>query len=138
MAWLSATRFVGARRIVGKQRIFEQMVEIERLAKACEDVLAGGGDIDVAVAGRKHAGRDAGRMVVAGLARHVLGDQPARRLEIQQRDLRAEQRRLHPLALAGNFAFQQRDQNSHRAEDAGAEIGDGDADAHRALARQDR
>src|SRR6266478_9088551 len=50
----------------------------------------------------------------------------------------AEQRRLHPLTLAGNLALQQGDQNSHRAENAGAEIGDRNADAHRALTRKTR
>src|SRR6202790_5592181 len=77
-------------------------------------------------------------MIIAGLARNVLGDQPARGLEIQQRDLRPEQRRLHPLAFAANLPLQQRDQNSHGAENAGAEIGDGNTDAHRTLARKAR
>ena len=38
--------------------------------------------------------------------------------------------------FAGDFALEQRDQDAERAEQAGAEIGDRNADAHRALARQ--
>src|SRR5258708_2265743 len=95
-------------------------------------------DIDVAVAGRKHAGRNAGRVVIAGLARYVLADQPAPRLEIQQRDLRAKQSQLHPLTVAESLALQEGRENSHREKSAGAEIGNGNPDAHRALARQAR
>src|SRR3981081_2800464 len=128
-----ASRFFERDASSAKMRIFEQISEIERLAKACEDMLACRRNIDVALAGGNHAVRNAGRMVVAGLARNVLGDQPTRGLEIQQRDLCAEQRRLHPLTFARNFAFQPSHQNSHRAENAGAEIRDGNADAHRTL-----
>src|SRR6185312_1618430 len=95
-----------------------------------------GGDIDIAVPGLEHAGRDAGRVVVAGLARHFLGDEPARRLEIEHGDLCRQQRGLDILAFAGFLTLQQRDQNAHSAEDAGGEVGDGNADAHRALSRQ--
>ena len=33
-------------------------------------------------------------MIVAGLLRHFLGDQPARRLEVEHEDLRLQQRRV--------------------------------------------
>src|SRR5882757_929196 len=112
------------------------MGQIERLAKALEDMLARRRDINVAIASGKHAGRYAGRVVVAGLARHVFRDKPTRRLEIQKRDLCPKQRRLDPLTLAGNFAFQQSDQNSHSAENPGAEIRNWNTDAHRTLARK--
>ena len=75
-------------------------------------------------------------MVVAGLARHLVADRPARRLEVQHGDLGGEQVALHPLALAGLLALQQRHQDAHRAEDAGGQVGHRDADAHRALAGQ--
>ena len=65
-----------------------------------------------------------------------LRDQPARRLEIEHRDLRRQQRAFDPLALARHLALQQRDEDAHRAEDAGRQIGDRDADAHRPLSRQ--
>ena len=58
------------------------------------------------------------------------------RLEVEHRDLRREQRALHPLAFARLLALQQRDEDAHRAEDPGGEIGDRDADAHRTLAGQ--
>ena len=47
-----------------------------------------------------------------------------------------KQRGLHPLALAGNVALQQRGEDTHGAEQPGGEVGDGDADPHRALARR--
>ena len=83
-------------------------------------------------------GRDAGRVVVAGLLGHLAVDQPARRLEVEHDDLGLQQRGLHPLALARDLALEQRDQDRLRGEEAGAEVGDGDADAHRALARAGR
>ena len=75
-------------------------------------------------------------MIVAGLARHLVADRPARRLEVQHGDLRRQQIALHPLAFARLLALQQRHQDAHRAEDAGGQIGDRNADAHRALAGQ--
>ena len=75
-------------------------------------------------------------MVVAGLLGHVLFHQPARGLEIQHEDLRLQQRGLHPLAFAGDLALQQRGEDAHGAEQPGGEVGDGNADPHRALARR--
>ena len=49
----------------------------------------------------------------------TLLDQEARRLEIHHRDLRLEQRGLHPLALAGDRALLQRDQRADRPVEAG-------------------
>ena len=74
-------------------------------------------------------------MIVAGLLGHLVRLQPARGLEIEHEDLRLQQRGGDPLAFAGNFALEQRDHDAERAEQAGAEIGDRNADAHRALAR---
>jgi hypothetical protein len=75
-------------------------------------------------------------MVVAGLLGHFVRDGPARALEIEHRDLRRQQRAFDPLPLARHLAFQERDQDAHRGEDAGREVGDRDADAHRPLPRQ--
>ena len=75
-------------------------------------------------------------MVVAGLARHLARDQPARRLEVEHGDLRLQQRGLHPLAFARHLALQQGDERAHGGVVAAREIGDGHADAHRPLARQ--
>ena len=41
---------------------------------------------------------------------------------------------LHPLAFAGNLALEQRGQDAHGAEQARGEVGDGNADPHRAFA----
>ena len=98
--------------------------------------MAGGGDIDVAVLHLEHAGRDGGRMIVAGLLGHLVRLQPARGLEVEHEDLRLQQRGGDPLPLAGALALEQRDHDADRAEQAGAEIGDRDAGAHRALPGQ--
>ena len=84
----------------------------------------------------KRPGRDAGRMVVAGLLRDFAGHQPARGLEIEHEDLRFEQRGVHPLPLARLLALEQRHQDALRQQDAGAQIVDRDADPHRPLPRQ--
>src|SRR5215213_8891292 len=116
--------------------IGDQFGRADRLRAAFPYPPAGRGDVDVAVGGLEHAGRDRGRVVVAGLLGDVLFHQPARGLEIQHEDLRLQERGLHPLALAGNVALQQRGENTHGAEQPGGEVGDGDADPHRALARR--
>ena len=72
-------------------------------------------------------------MLVAVLPRHLLVDQPLRGLEVEHRDLRFEQRGLHPLALAGDLAFKQCGQDAHRAEVPGTQIGQRNADPHRAV-----
>ena len=55
------------------------------------DVVAGGGDVDVTVRRREHAGWYACWMIVARLARHFMRDRPARRLKVEHGDLRAKQ-----------------------------------------------
>ena len=127
---------VGACGAVGIARVVEKLRRLDGLAEALPDGLAGRGNVDVAVRRLEHAGRDAGRMVVAGLRRHLLFQQPARRLEIQHENLCLQQRRLHPLALAGHFAFQQRGQDAQGARQPGAQVGNGHAGAHRPLAGQ--
>src|SRR5260370_40336978 len=103
------------------------MLGADRGTEANEDVLAGGRDVDVAIAGLEHAGWNAGRVIVAGLRRHLFGDEPARRLEVGQRDLRLKQRGAHPLALAGYLALAQRNQEAERATESGPQVGDRDA-----------
>ncbi len=58
----------------------------------------------------------AGRVIVAGLLRHFLHLQPARRLEVEHEDLRLQQRGGDPLAFAGDLALEQRGQDAERAE----------------------
>ena len=55
-------------------------------------------------------------MIVAGLRRHLAIDEIARGLEIHHRDLRLQQRGLHPLALAGALALGERDQDADRGD----------------------
>src|SRR5207244_3083397 len=63
-------------------------------------------------------------------------DQPTRGLEVEHEDLRLKQRRLDVLALLRFLALEQRGHDAERAEQSRAEIGDWNADAHRALSRQ--
>ncbi|MGY4334582.1 hypothetical protein ACVWWG_008999 [Bradyrhizobium sp. LB7.2] len=108
----------------------------DRLRAALPDPATRRGDVDVAVRGPEHAGRDAGRVIVAGLFCHVLFHQPARGLEVEHEDLGLQQRSLYPLALARDLALQQRGEDAHGAEQARGEVGDGNADPHRAFARR--
>src|SRR5262249_1108728 len=62
--------------------------------------------------------------------------QPPGRLEIEHEDLSLQQRRVHPLSLAGGFALEQRDHDAKRAEQTGGQIGNRDADADWPLSRQ--
>src|SRR5262249_36632451 len=98
--------------------------------------FSGGGDVDVPVAGRKNAGRNGSRVVVAGLLGHLARDQPARRLEVEHEDLRFQQRRVHPLAATGPLALVEREQDALSQEQARRQIGDGNADPDWALPGQ--
>ena len=92
------------------------------------------GDIDMAVAGFEHALRDRGRVIVAGLRRDFLIHQPACGLKIEHENLRLQQRGMNPLSLTGFFPFIQRDHDAVGQQDAGAQIVNRNADAHRSLA----
>ena len=118
----------------GEARVGAEVRALDGLAEPLVEVVAGGGDIDVAVLGLEDAGGDAGGMVVPGLRRHLLAHQPARGLEVEHGELRFQQRGVHPLALPGGLALDERHENALGEEDARAEIGDGDAHAHRPLA----
>src|SRR3974390_60581 len=114
----------------------DQLWRFDRLAGALPHHLAGGGNVDVAVLGLEHAGRDTGRMIVAGLLGDLVHLQPARGLEVQHEDLRLKERGGDPLAFAGHLALQQRGEDPHGAEEAGGQVGDRDANAHGPLTRQ--
>ena len=123
----------GAGRIIG---VRGERGRADRLAHARPDLRPAHREVEVAVARLVHAGRDRGRMVVAGLLGDFAFHQPARRLEVEHEELRLQERRLHPLALAGLLALEQRDHDAVRAEDSGAQVRDRDTDAHRSLPRQ--
>ena len=63
-------------------------------------------------------------------------DRPAGRLKVHHEDLRFEQARRHPSALAGADAVEERDHDPEREGRAGGHIGDRDPDPQRALARE--
>ena len=117
-------------------RLLQQRGRVRGFAEPLPDPLPGGGDVDVAVFSLEYAGRNAGRMIVAGLLRHLTAHEITGGLEIEHENLRLQQRRLDVLALLGFLAFEQRDQNAEGGEHAGGEVGDRDADAHRSLTRQ--
>src|SRR5579875_495213 len=71
-------------RVIG---VVQQLLRPRGLAEAAPQIGARGGDVDLPVGGRKDAGRDPGRMVVAGLPRDLMRDQPARGLEVEHEDL---------------------------------------------------
>ena len=73
-------------------------------------------------------------MVVAGLLGDLALHQPARGLEVEHEDLRLDQRGMDPLALAGALAIVQRQHDGLRQQQSGREVGDRNADAHRAAA----
>src|SRR5438309_451569 len=78
----------------------------DRLRAAFPNPPAGGGNVDIAIGGLEHAGRNAGRMVIASLAGYFFLHQPARGLEIEHEYLRLQQRGLHPLPLTGDLPLQ--------------------------------
>ena len=65
-----------------------------------------------------------------------MSSRPARSVEVEKEDLRLQQRGVQPLAAPGFLALQPRHQDAVGAEQAGGQIGDGDADPDRSLAGQ--
>src|SRR5256885_1372248 len=76
------------RRRIG--RIAQQRLRPDGMAQALPHGSAHRCDVEVAVAGLEHAGRDAGRMVVPGLLGDLPGVEPARGLEVEHEDLRLQ------------------------------------------------
>src|SRR5262249_29685785 len=93
---IAVLRARGAVRIA---RVTQELLCLDSLAEPLPDGLAGRGNIDVAIPGLKHASRNTGGMIIAGLRRDLVLHEPARRLEIQHKNLRLQQRGLDPLAL---------------------------------------
>src|SRR5437667_273487 len=117
-------------------RVVDERRRADRLAEPAIHDLPGRRDVDVTVRRLEDAGGNPGGMIVARLRRDFLAERPARRLEVEHPHHRLEQRGVHPLAAAGALALEQRDEDAVREEHARGEIGHGNADAHRALARQ--
>src|SRR5262245_942414 len=117
-------------------RVLDQLGHAERGAKTLPDLLAGRGDVDVAISGLEHAGRDRSRMIVAGLLWHLALHQPARRLKVEHEDLRLQERRRDVLAFLRLLALEQRNHDAERAEQPGTEVRDRNPDPHRPLPGQ--
>ena len=118
---------------VGVLRLLRELGLPQRFEQRAELRAARRRDVDVAVGGGEDAHRRQRRVVVAGLLGHLALDQEARRLEVEHADQGFEQRRGHPLALAAARALVERHQDAAGEVEAGGEVGDGDADAHRSL-----
>src|SRR5688500_4741100 len=88
-------------------------------------------EIDVAVARREHAARRHRRMIVAGLLRDFALPEIARGLEVEQENLRLEERRVDPAADTRALAHVERRHDAEREEAPGDEIVHRNADAHR-------
>ena len=88
------------------------------------------------VLGTEQAGRHGGRVVVAGLLRDFMLHGPAGRLEVHHRHHGLQQAGMDPAALARALPLQQRHQDAERGVEPGGQVGDRDADPHRALAGQ--
>src|SRR5258706_7379998 len=116
----------------------EQVFAAHSLAYPPPHAFAGRGDVHVAVFRLVRGGRHAGRMVVARLPGRHARHQVARRLEVEQRDLRHQQIRLHPLSSSGFLALEQRRHDPERGDKARRDVRDRGARAHRSLAGQPR
>ncbi len=111
---------VGGTRVVGGVAgIRPELGRAETIAEAAEMRIARGGDVDVPVPRAEDPGRNAGRMVVAGLRRDLAGDQPASGLEIEHGDLALKERGLYPLPLARLLALEQGDEDADGTEQSG-------------------
>ncbi len=126
---------LGARLVGGKALLRKQLRRLQRFAEAFIDMAARCRDVDVAILGLEHAGRDRRRVIVTGLAGHVLGDGPACGLKVAHRDHGLQQRRRNPLPLPRALPFQKGNQDTHGAMKACAHIGDGDTGPDRSLPR---
>ena len=99
-------------------------------------LLPAAGQVHQPILGAEQAGRRRGRVVIAGLARDITLHGPARCLEIHHGNHGFQQAGMHPAALAGCLALQQRHQNADRRIKPRRQVSDGNARAHRALAGQ--
>ena len=106
---------------------------VHRLGKALPDRVTRGGDVHIAVFRLVGRGGHAHRVVVARLPGYIARHQVTRRLEIEQRDLRVQQVRLHPLAFARYLALEQRGHDAERRHQAGGHVRHRRAGAHRPL-----
>ena len=119
-------------RVIG---IAHQRLRADGMAEPLPHRSAHRGDVDVAVARLEHAGRNAGRVVVAGLLGDLARIEPARSLEIEHEDLGLQKRGLDLLPLPRFLPLEQRDEDPERAEEPCGEVRDGNAHPHRAPPR---
>ena len=122
---------LGACRGGGKTLVFKPILAAKGSRKACPDLFARDGEVHVSVLGSKNARRDGCGVIVASLFWYVAVHQEASSLEIQHEDLGLQKRRLNPLAASGFLSFKQSDKDTLSRKKTRAEIGDGDAYAHR-------
>src|SRR5262249_27961556 len=111
----------------------DQLRRLERVAETLPDLLAGSGDVDVAIGRFEDTGRNASGVIVAGLFGDLTFHKPARRLEIEHEDLSLQQGRFDLLTLAGLFPLEERNKDARGAKYPRRQVGDRYADPHRPL-----
>ena len=79
----------------------------------------------MAISGGESPLRNDGGMAVTNLHRHFTANSPAGSLEVQHRDLRFQNRSVHPLAFSRHYSFEQGGKNSNRQIHSRYEIRDG-------------
>src|SRR5215469_13937494 len=103
----------------------------ENAAQFDELRVVSGGDDDAAVRDRKFLIRNEIRMRIADALGKLAGDEIIERLERKRADRGIDQRRIDVTAAPGFLPPHQRRKNADRGIDAGKDIGDRYADAHR-------
>ena len=94
---------VGAETLIGQQ----QCRHAEAIAHPLIHRTAGGRDVDVTVGGGEDSGRHAGRVVVAGLGRHMAGHGPARHLGSRAWRVALPATTCAPIDPGRDFAFEE-------------------------------
>src|SRR6267142_2480706 len=118
----------------GEARVAHEVTEAEQRAEAREEVVVGGADGEVAVAGAEGLVGRVEPVRGAEAARHLAGEPVLRRFPRGERQAGLEQRGVHALAAAGHAPRAHRAEDADEREEPRAEIRDRHADLHRRAA----
>ncbi|SQH16765.1 Uncharacterised protein [Bordetella parapertussis] len=108
-----------------------QFGQVDALDEALEEGVADAGDDDVPIGGGIGVVRHVHEVAVADARRHLSRHEVHGRHVVEHRDLRVQHRDIHMLSAPGALALGQHRQHAHGAEQAAAQVADGDAAAHR-------
>ena len=115
---------------VSEVRILGQVRCVQCRAEIHPHLAGAGGNVDQPILGRIGAHRHLLRVKVALLFGNFLVHRVTRTLKVELAQHAFQQRRVHPLADAGVFAMQQRQQDALAEKHAGGGIRDRHAHAH--------